>query len=94
MAPVARRFLEVSIYVWLAYRLHSLKAPALLSWRALKTQFGNGFSQLNNFKTKFLPNLKLALSVYPDARVDDDGTRGIILHPSRPPVNPKALAAR
>ena len=94
IGAISNNSMAIDIYVWLAYRLHSLKAPAPLSWRALKPQFGNGFSQLNNFRTKFLPNLKLALSVYPDARVDDDGTRGIILHPSRPPVNPKALAAR
>jgi replication initiator protein len=94
IGAISNNSMAIDIYVWLAYRLHSLKAPAPLSWRALKTQFGNGFSQLNNFKTKFLPNLKLALSVYPDARVDDDRTRGIILHPSRPPVNSKALAAR
>src|SRR5690242_13373308 len=59
IGAISNNSIAIDIYVWLAYRLHSLKAPAPLSWRALKTQFGSGFSQLNNFKSKFLPNLKL-----------------------------------
>jgi Plasmid encoded RepA protein len=72
-------------YAWLAYRLHSLAGPRAISWRALKVQFGAGVGRLDHFKARFLPNLRLALAVYPEARVDveDDG---IVLHPSRPPV--------
>jgi Plasmid encoded RepA protein len=76
----------MDVYVWLAYRLHSLAKPTPLSWRALKTQFGIGVTALNNFKIRFLPNLKLALAVYPAAKVEDDGERGLILHPSPAPV--------
>lgn len=76
----------IDIYVWLAYRLHSLSKPTPLSWRALKSQFGAGVAAMNNFKIRFLPNLKLALAVYPQAKVADDGDKGLILHPSSPPV--------
>jgi hypothetical protein len=72
-------------YAWLAYRLHSLTTPKPVSWRALMAQFGAGFSRLDNFRMRFLPNLKLALAVYPDARVDV-GEKGLVLHPSQPPV--------
>ena len=76
--------MAIDIYVWLAYRLHSLSKPTPLSWRALKTQFGAGFAAMNNFKTKFVPNLKLAMAVYPEARVDEDSEgRGLVLYPSR-----------
>ncbi len=53
-------------------------------------QFGAGFGRLDNFRMRFLPNLKLALAVYPEARVEV-GDNGLVLHPSRPPVT-KALA--
>jgi hypothetical protein len=33
--------------------------------------------------------LKLALSVYPEARVEIDEKRGLTLYPSRPPVPEK-----
>ena len=76
----------LDVYAWLAYRLHCLSASKPITWRALMSQFGAGFSRLDNFRMRFLPNLKLALAVYPEARVDV-GEKGLILHPSRPPVS-------
>jgi hypothetical protein len=84
----------IDIYVWLAYRLHSLAKPTPLSWRALKAQFGAGVAAMNNFKIRFLPNLRLALAVYPQAKVEDDGDKGLILHPSPPPVAKQIIAHR
>jgi hypothetical protein len=80
-------------YAWLAYRLHSLTAPRPIHWRALQAQFGSGFRRLDNFRMRFLPNLKLALAVYPEARVEI-GDKGLVLHPSRPPVAKEKLATR
>lgn len=72
-------------YAWLAYRLHSLSGPRSVSWRALMSQFGAGFGRLDNFRMRFLPNLKLALAIYPEAKVEVND-KGLVLHPSRPPV--------
>jgi hypothetical protein len=83
--------MALDLYAWLAYRLHSLPSARPISWKALNGQFGQGFGKIGNFKVKFLMNLKLALAVYPDAKVDVD-ERGLILHPSRPPVAPKVKA--
>ncbi len=94
ISAISNNSIAIDIYVWLAYRLHSLSQPTPLSWRALKTQFGTGFAQMNNFKTKFLPNLRLAMSVYPDAHVEEDQGRGLLLYPSRPPVAPKLVGSR
>ncbi|MDQ6825672.1 MAG: replication protein RepA [Candidatus Eremiobacteraeota bacterium] len=96
IGAISNNSMAIDIYVWLAYRLHSLNKPSVLSWHAVKTQFGAGFAAMNNFKIRFLPNLRLAMAVYPDARVtvDDDGL-GLILYPSKPPVTPKqGLAVR
>jgi len=75
----------LDVYAWLAYRLHSLTTPKPVTWRALMSQFGAGFSRLDNFRMRFLPNLKLALAIYPEARVDVS-EKGLVLHPSCPPV--------
>jgi hypothetical protein len=79
------RSLAIDVYVWLAYRLHSLARPAPISWTAVHGQFGAGFRLVRQIKPTFLDALKLALAVYPEARVDAD-KEGIVLHPSLPAV--------
>ncbi|HKM52828.1 MAG TPA: replication protein RepA [Isosphaeraceae bacterium] len=81
--------MALDVYAWLAYRLHALTCPRPVSWVALKKQFGNGFNRMDNFRAKFTENLRLAMAVYPAAKVE--GTdRGLLLHPSRPPVLPRS----
>lgn len=87
------RSMALDIYVWLAYRLHTLKGPTHLTWAALRDQFGAGFKEPRFFRRPFLEALDAAVAAYPDAKVSmsDDGA-GIVLHPSRPPVG-KLLGA-
>ena len=83
----------LDLYAWLAYRLHSLAKPTPVSWGALKGQFGGSVGRMDNFRTRFLENLRLALAVYRDARLSVE-ERGLILHPSRPPVAARERAIR
>jgi len=78
-------------YLWLAYRLHSLPAPKLMTWDVLKAQFGTAYREAYHFKNKWTATLALALAVYPGAKVEivEDG---IMLKPSRPPVAPRLVA--
>ena len=93
LGAISNNSMAIDIYVWLAYRLHSLGKPTPLSWRAVKAQFGSGFGAMNNFKRTFLPNLRLAMAVYPAARVEvDENGKGLMLHPSKPPVAAKVVA--
>ena len=80
-------------YLWLAYRLHALKTDRLVTWSALKGQFGTGFTKLAHFKHKFTGTLALATAVYPAARLDV-GPAGVTLKPSRPPVAPRLIGGR
>jgi hypothetical protein len=80
-------------YLWLAYRLHSLKSDKLVTWTALKAQFGIGTAAMFNFRSKFTATLGLATAVYPAARVEITEA-GVIIKPSRPPVAPKTSAGR
>jgi hypothetical protein len=90
IGAISNNSMAIDIYVWLAYRLHSLSRPTPLRWSSVKLQFGSGFAAMNDFKPKFLSNLRLAMAVYPAARVlvDASGT-GLTLYPSKPPVSPK-----
>jgi hypothetical protein len=80
-------------YLWLAYRLHVLTAPRMVTWRALKGQFGTAYKEAYHFKNKWTQTLAMAMAVYPAANVEvvDEG---VILKPSRPPVAPKLVAIR
>lgn len=83
----------LDVYLWLAYRLHALSGDRLITWQALKGQFGTAFRELYHFKPRFTGTLALATAVYPAARVEVT-QQGVILKPSRPPVAPKLVAIR
>ena len=80
-------------YLWLAYRLHVLSGDKLITWKALKSQFGTGYKELFHFKPRFTQALALATAVYPAARIEVL-EQGVVLKPSRPPVMPKIHAIR
>ena len=87
---IANNSVALDVYCWLAYRLHSLSAPITISWRALHGQFGRSVARIDHFKDYFRLSLALALSVYPDAQVEEASAgNGLILKPSRPPVTAK-----
>jgi hypothetical protein len=84
---IANNSLALDVYCWLAYRLHSLGAPIPVSWKALHAQFGRSVARLDHFKDHFREVLALAMSVYPEAKVQEaDNGAGVILTPSKPPV--------
>jgi hypothetical protein len=88
---LANNSAAIDAYIWLAYRLHSLKAPRLVAWSALKAQHGSSYRAMHHFKPRFLGTLALAMAVYPEAKVDV-GDDGILLCPSRPPVSTRLFA--
>jgi len=79
------RSMSLDLYVWLAYRLHTLARSTPISWAALRDQFGTGYRQMFHFKVEFRKALAPALAAYPEARVEVEET-GVILRPSAPPV--------
>ncbi len=86
-----RSSVAMDIYIWLAYRLHALVKSTPITWAAIQGQFGAGYRTGRNMRPVFLDALQLALAVYPEAKVDLDEGKGIILHPSAPAV-PKHTA--
>lgn len=90
---LANNSAAMDAYIWLAYRLHVLTGEKMVTWKALKAQFGTSYKELYHFKSKWPKALQLALAVYRDAKVEI-GDEGVTLHPSRPPVAPRLLTAR
>lgn len=85
LRAIGPRSMVLDIYIWLAYRLHALKADVEVSWPSLHAQFGAGYSRLRDFRAGFINGLELALAVYPEAHVSVD-ERCVVLRPSRPAV--------
>lgn len=81
----------LDIYCWLAYRLHVLPSARTVSWPALYAQFGSSYNKLKHFKERFIESLKVAIAVYRYADIEVN-EKGLILHPSRPPVAPRPVA--
>ncbi len=79
------RSMSLDIYVWLAWRLHSLTRPTSISWPALHAQFGTGFKAVRQFKPRFIEALGAALAAYPEARAELE-EKAMTLYPARPPV--------
>ena len=88
---ISSKSLAIDLYIWLAYRLHVLNGPVEVSWTALKSQFGHSYKELRFFRRDLLPQLKLALAVYPEAVVNVN-EKGIILYPSAPPIPERHMA--
>lgn len=76
IAALSHSALALDIYTWLAQRLHRipLGKPARISWPALHNQFGQGYNpeHMRKFRQVFRVALKEVLTVYRDARIDDD----------------------
>jgi hypothetical protein len=89
---IGTRSLALDVYIWLAYRLHSLTRATPVTWAALHGQFGAGFKAVRQLKPTFREALALSLAVYPEARVELNA-EGVMLHPSAPAV-PRADAKR
>ena len=89
---IGTRSLAIDVYIWLAYRLHSLTRSTPVSWTAIHGQFGAGFRHVRQIKPTLLEALTLALAVYPEARVGVE-KEGLVLHPS-PPAVPKSEARK
>jgi replication initiator protein len=92
LRELADRSVSLDIYIWLAYRLHTLKAPIPVRWAALKEQFGVSYgNDVAAFRRDFRKALAPAVAAYPEARVEMEDA-GVVLYPSRPPVAPRLVA--
>ncbi len=87
------RSAALDLYTWLVGTLPSLDKPMLITWPAIKAQFGRGFNVgvggeerlWRNFQRSFRATLDMALAAYIEAEVKADD-HGVTLLPSPAPV--------
>lgn len=93
LAALANNSFALDVYCWLSQRLHRVKRekPQFITWVALKEQFGANYKTIKKFREKFRQTLKLVETVYPDAKLEDLGFKGILLRNSPPPISYKSI---
>ncbi|MDO1451311.1 replication protein RepA [Rhodocytophaga aerolata] len=91
LAVFANNAMAIDIYTWLAQRLHrvSTQNSEFVHWVGLKEQFGEGYARMDHFKESFRSNLRLVLTQYSNAKIEEDLNKGFILKNSSPPIPPK-----
>jgi hypothetical protein len=93
LAALSHNAMALDIYAWLAQRLHRInpKEPQFLSWKALKDQFGKGYSHMYKFKQIFRKTLAMARMQYPQAGIHEDMNKGYYLSNSPSPIEKKTI---
>jgi len=76
----------LDVYSWLTYRFFTIQRRTEIPWEALQMQFGTETESERKFRALFRKALKDVLVVYPDAKVDADSSKALILQPSRTSV--------
>jgi hypothetical protein len=93
VAALAKSATALDAYCWLAQRLHRIQEgkQQFVPWTALQEQFGQGYSEIRQFRAFFLKQLKQVKTVYQDAVFDAD-RKGMYLRQSPPPVRKRLIA--
>ena len=96
LKSLKRSTLGLDLYLWLTYRMFTLKAPLRLSWRQLYRQFGvdaanaGNKSTVNHFRANCLRELKKINRAWPDLHYQTV-TGALVLSPSPPRIPPAQL---
>lgn len=90
LRELSDRSASLDLYIWLAYRLHTLKGATPVRWAALREQFGTAYAEGHTFRRDFRKALAAAVAAYPEARVELE-EEGVVLYPSVPPVRPRLV---
>jgi hypothetical protein len=93
IAALSHSAMSLDVYAWLAQRLHRIPhgKPQFVPWKALKDQFGCGYTRMIDFKRVFLKALGQVASQYRGARIGVDD-KGMTLHHSPPPIQGRFAA--
>lgn len=92
LAALSNNATAIDLYCFLAHRLHRIpkNKPQFLTWKTLKDQFGGEYTRMTDFRSNFKKTWDLVRSLYTDARIEQKGTKGLMLYNSPTPI-PKQL---
>ena len=88
LAQIQNNARAIDIFLWMTQRLQRIPAnkPLFLGWNHLYDMFGGGIAAQRNFPTHFRKSLLAARTAYPEARINDCGSKGFEFRSSPPPI--------
>jgi hypothetical protein len=93
LRELRRSPLRIDIYLWLTWRMSTLKRPTVVPWKGLRQQFGSQLADTKQgrqqFRRDFQRQLREVLVHYPEAKVDALAG-GLMLRPSPTHVRRRA----
>lgn len=91
IAALSHSSLALDLYAYLSHRLYRVQRQdgVLLPWQTVMDQFGQEYATRSPraFRQEFREALRQVQQVYPGAKLEDAGTKGLRLLPSRPPIS-------
>jgi hypothetical protein len=81
--------MALDLYMWLSYRMFTLKKPQTLTWEALAAQLGSEYTELHNFRRKVRQHFLKIKGIWQALQVDLDDPETITLRPSYLLIQPK-----
>ena len=77
--------LRIDIYIWVGYRLYSLRRPTRIRWSDLYVQFGSSMKRVRDFKAQFIKALRDIQIIFPKLKFDVEAEY-LLLYPGPTPV--------
>lgn len=92
LAALSNNATALDLYCFLAHRLHRIPQgkPQFLTWATLKEQFGQEYARMVDFRANFIKTWQSVHYLYTEAKIEQRGTKGLVLYHSQPPI-PKKL---
>lgn len=81
--------MALDLYMWLSYRMFSLKKPQKINWETLSVQFGSDYKSIRHFRAKVRDNLHKIKAVWQDLNVELSDDKALTIFPSRLLIAPK-----
>ncbi|WP_461086739.1 replication protein RepA [Spirosoma flavus] len=88
LAALSNNASALDLYAFLAHRLYRIPPgkPQFLAWKTLKDQFGQEYSRMSDFRFNFLKTWQSVKYLYTDARIEQKGSKGLMLFHSATPI--------
>lgn len=93
LAALSNNATALDFYCFLAHRLHRIQPgkPQFLTWVTLKEQFGQEYGRMVDFRVNFIKTWQSVHYLYTDAKIEQRGSKGIVLYHSQPPIHKKLI---
>lgn len=86
---IKRSPMALDLYMWLSYRMFTLRKPQKIRWETLSQQFGSEYERVIDFRRKVRTNYQKIKAIWQTLNVDLSNDEAIELRPSKLLISPK-----